>query len=61
MTKFNVGDKVRMPGVPVTLEVLEIGACDKSGCDLGNELFRFEDPETGGPDWMHSSEFELVT
>ena len=59
MPKFEVGDKVQMPGVPVTVEVLEIGVCeDGESCPLGAETFRFNDPGGLGADWMHTSEFE---
>lgn len=60
MAKFEVGDRVQMPGVPFTVEVLEIGACEDDPCDLGGETFRFKDPGGLGDDWMHSSEFEKV-
>lgn len=58
MPKFNVGDKVQMPGVPFVVEVLDIGTCEDLGCDA--ETFRFKDPGGLGDDWMHSDEFELV-
>jgi hypothetical protein len=58
MSKFNVGDQVRMPGVPFIVEVLEIGECEQGdSCEFGPETFRFKDPETGRDDWMHSSPF----
>lgn len=61
MAKFNVGDRVAMPGVPFVVKVLELGQCDEGpGCELGDETFRFADPQTGGDDWIHTSEFELV-
>lgn len=63
MSKFEVGDKVKMAGVPFVVEVLELRACEDSHgqpCDLGGETFRFKDPENGDDDWMHSSEFEKV-
>jgi hypothetical protein len=61
MSKFEVGDKVQMPGVPFVVEVLEIGTCeDGSDCGLGGETFRLKDPGGLGDDWMHSSEFEKV-
>lgn len=61
MAKFNVGDRVQMPGVPFVVKVLELGQCDDApGCDLGDETFRFADPQTGADDWMHTSDFELV-
>lgn len=59
MAKFEVGDKVQMTGVPVVVEVLELGVCD-DGDGCVQETFRFKDPQTGGDDWMHSSEFEKV-
>jgi hypothetical protein len=59
VAKFEIGDKVRMPGVPFVVEVQEIGACDDGpGCPLGAETFRFSDPGGLGDDWMHTSEFE---
>lgn len=60
--KFNVGDKVQMPGVPIPpVEVLELGECsDCDPCDLGGQVFRFKDPNSGEDDWMHSSEFRPV-
>lgn len=61
MSKFNIGDKVRMPGVPFIVEVRELKACDEPGCEMGDgEVFRFADPETGEDDWMHTAEFERV-
>jgi hypothetical protein len=48
-----------MPGVPMVVEVLELGRCDEGdGCELGPETFRFKDPGGQGDDWMHVSEFE---
>lgn len=64
MAKFEIGDKVQMPFAPgVVVEVLELGKCDDCApgmCDLGGEVFRFKDPETGSDDWMHTSEFERI-
>lgn len=62
MSKFQVGDRVQMPGVPFVVTVLEIGTCeDEGGCEFGPpELFRFKDPESGEDDWMHSYDFEKV-
>jgi hypothetical protein len=61
MAKFEIGDKVRMPGVPIVVEVLEIGTCEQGdACEFGPETFRFADPVTGEDDWMHTSEFEAV-
>ncbi|HEU4540303.1 MAG TPA: hypothetical protein VFR23_04175 [Jiangellaceae bacterium] len=65
MAKFEIGDKVRMPGVPFIVEVLEIGTCeeaehDPDDCEYGGETFRFTDPESGEDDWMHTAEFERV-
>lgn len=61
MTKFKIGDEVRMNGVPVTVQVTGLGACeDGPGCPLGAETFSFQDPGGLGEDWMHSSEFERV-
>lgn len=59
MAKFEIGDKVHMPEEPSwVVEVLEIGDCVYSDCP--GETFRFIDPETGGDDWMHTSEFERI-
>lgn len=60
MSKFDVGDRVYMPGVPIDpVQVLEIATCDESPeCSLGSEIFRFIDPGSGQFDWMHTSEFE---
>ena len=63
MTKFQPGDRVQMPGIPFTVEVLELGECDDQPCHFDGETFRFKDPGgPGGPgdDWMHSAEFERV-
>lgn len=66
-SKFSVGDKVHMPGMPIPpVTVLEVKQCDdednpSEGCQLGIEIFRFKDPGTGEDDWMHSSEFERVS
>jgi hypothetical protein len=59
MSKFKVGDKVRMVGVPFAIEVLEIGTCQDIGCE-DRETFRFKDPGGLGDDWMHTAEFELA-
>lgn len=57
--RFKVGQRVRMPGVPFVLDVLEVrDGCGDEGCD--RQSFRFKDPETGEDDWMHSDEFELA-
>jgi hypothetical protein len=64
MAKFEIGDRVRMPGmpgVPFVVEVLEIGTCEEGpDCEFGPETFRFKDPGGLGDDWMHTSEFEPV-
>ena len=60
MSRFEIGDKVQMPGVPFVVEVLEIGVCEDQPCHLGGETFRFKDPGGLGDDWSHSSEFETV-
>lgn len=57
MPKFEIGDKVQMPGVPFVVEVLEIGTCDNPDCEEP-ETFRFADPGGNGDDWMHTCEFE---
>lgn len=58
MSKFEIGDKVQMPGVPFVVEVREIGVCDDEDCDA--ETFSFSDPGGLGEDWAHSDEFERV-
>jgi hypothetical protein len=62
MSKFEVGDKVQMPGIPFVVEVLEIGVCEEvetpSGCEWGGETFRFKDPGGQGDDWEHTAMFE---
>lgn len=62
MSKFEVGDKVRMVDIIPTpvVEVLELGTCDDEDCCFGGETFRFADPGGQGDDWMHSEEFELA-
>jgi hypothetical protein len=65
MAKFEVGDKVQMPGVPFVVEVLELGVCeeaesDAADCEFGGETFRFKDPGGLGEDWAHTAEFERV-
>jgi hypothetical protein len=61
MAKFEIGDAVEMPGVPIVVEVLEIGTCDEGPeCPFGPETFRFSDPGGLGDDWMHTSQFERV-
>jgi hypothetical protein len=63
VSKFEIGDKVKMPGVPFTfvVEVLELAPCEEDGCEFGDgEIFRFKDPGGLGDDWMHTSEFEKV-
>jgi hypothetical protein len=54
--KFEVGDRVQMPGVPIVVEVLELGPCGDLDCK--EQLFRFADPGGQGDDWAHVSEFE---
>lgn len=63
MSRFEVGDKVTMPGVPFVVEVLEIQPCeDNVGADVcDREVFRFSDPGgCQGDDWAHADEFEKV-
>ncbi len=60
MAKFNVGDRVKMPDIPMVVEVLELGVCDDEPCELGSETFRFQDPFSLEFDWLHTSEFELA-
>lgn len=54
--EFDVGDKVKMPGISVVVEALELTNCQ----DCGAPSFRFKDPETGEDDFMHKSEFYKV-
>jgi hypothetical protein len=63
MSKFEVGDKVEMPGIPFVVEVLELKPCDDNDvCEFGDgEIFRFADPQGMGDDWMHTAEFEKVS
>lgn len=62
MSKFKIGDRVRMPGVPIVVEVMEIGTCEDEGnCEHGGEVFWFHNPEldpVDDHDRAHSSEFE---
>lgn len=60
MTKFQIGDKVQMLGIPISVEVLEFGICDEQDCELDSEIFRFEDPVGLGEDWDHSANFEKI-
>lgn len=61
MSKFSIGDKVQMAGVPIVVTVTGLGTCDDGDdCPLGTETFSFQDPGGLGEDWMHASEFELV-
>lgn len=65
MSKFQVSDRVQMPGVPFVVEVLEVGTCEEAtdgpdGCEFGSEIVRFKDPGGLGDDWEHASNFELV-
>ena len=60
MTKFQPGDRVQMPGIPFTVEVLELGTCDDQPCHLGGETFRFKDPGGQGDDWAHTADFQKV-
>lgn len=61
MSKFEIGDKVQMPGVPVAVEVLEFGTCNDADCNTGLQTFRFKDPGGQGDDWAHVSEFEKAS
>jgi urease alpha subunit len=60
MSKFEIGDKVRLADTSFsfTVEVLGFDQCDEDDCVFGGELFRFKDPVSGEDDWMHSTEFE---
>jgi hypothetical protein len=61
MAKFEIGDKVQMPGIPFVVTVLEIGTCEEGeNCPFGLETFRFQDPDGHGNDWAHTSKFEAV-
>lgn len=61
MPKFEVGDRVQMPGIPLTVEVLELGVCeDGDDCEMGSETFRFKDPAGNGDDWPHTGDFEKI-
>jgi hypothetical protein len=62
VSKFEVGDRVQMPGIPIPpVEVLELAHCEEEGCEFGDgEIFRCKDPGGLGDDWMHTSEFEKV-
>lgn len=59
--KFEVGDLVEMPGVPFTVEVLEVTPCIDLAPLCPRESFRFRDPVSGEDDWMHCDEFRRVT
>lgn len=55
MGEFEVGDRVQMPNVPVTVTVLEIADRD------GERCFRFADPGGLGDDWMPVDQFRKVS
>ena len=60
--KFEIGDRVAMPGVPITVTVTGFGRCeDGDECELGGDTFTFDDPGGHGTDSMHVSEFKKVT
>ncbi len=59
MSKFEIGDRVQMPGVPFAVTVTGLGECD-ADCGEGKETFSFQDPGGQGEDWAHTSEFERV-
>ena len=60
MATFQIGDQVQMPGIPLAVEVLELGVCeDGDDCELGLDTFRFIDP-SGEYDWAHCEEFVKV-
>lgn len=62
MAKFEVGDRVRLPGGPDVVQVLKVGTCeDGKECPLGGEIFWFKDPHGLGDDRAHSSRFEKVS
>jgi len=45
VSEFKIGDKVTMPGIPVAVEVLELGTCEEPDCHGdAAEIFRFKDP-----------------
>lgn len=59
MPKFEIGDKVQMPGVPIPVVVEAFGTCDDGpACPFGEETFSFQDPGGLGTDWMHTGQFE---
>lgn len=61
MSKFEIGDKVSMPDIPVVVEVTGFGTCENGpDCPLGADTFSFQDPDGMGEDWMHVSEFEKI-
>lgn len=62
VAKFNIGDKVAMPGIPVPVVVEAFGTCeDGTECPFGDEeTFAFQDPGGLGTDWMHTSQFEKI-
>ena len=63
MAKFQVDDMVEMPNVPIPpVKVLEVKQCEDPNCPFaGQEVFRFQDPQYGDMDWMHSAEFRKVS
>jgi hypothetical protein len=60
MAKFEVGDWVVMPKVPLPpVQILAIRRCEDENCPYpGQEVFDFQDPHGPGVDSMHTSEFE---
>lgn len=60
LSKFQVGDWVVMPDVPVPpVQVLAVKRCEDERCPYdGQEVFKFNDPGGLGEDWMHTAEFE---
>lgn len=63
MTKFEVGDMVEMPGIPIPpVKVLAVRTCEDLNCRYKDkEVFEFEDPGGMGRDIMHTSEFRKVS
>ena len=60
VSKFQAGDRLQMPGIPMVVTVLDVlPGCGDEGCD--RETFTFEDPAGQGIDSMHADEFELAS
>lgn len=64
MTDFQVGDRLRMKGLPAGIAdvtVTGVGVCDDpdgpAGC-CGKPTVLFNDPQSGEPDEGHAEDFE---